>query len=58
MIEAQLRQMRAAEGSGKTTVENEQDIGSAFEIGELNSFTQKIFQDEVRSNGVYGDLWH
>ena len=50
--------MRAAEGSGKTAVENQQDIGSAFKIGELHTFTQKIIQDEIRGRGIDGDLWH
>ena len=50
--------MRTAEGSSKTAVENQQNIGSAFEIGELHTFTQEIFQDEIRSRGIDGDLWH
>lgn len=32
IIKTQLRQMRAAERSGKTAVKYQQDIGSAFEI--------------------------
>lgn len=50
--------MRTAVRSGKTTIENEQDIGSAFEIGKLNTFTQEIFQYEIGGGGINSDLCH
>jgi len=50
--------MCAAEGSGKTTVEHYKNIGSAFEIEELHTFTQEIIQDEIGGRSIDGDLWH
>jgi hypothetical protein len=52
IILAQLRHVALAEGSGKTTVENQQNIELSAKIRKTDGFTLKILQDEIGSGGV------
>ena len=52
---AQLRHVRAAERSHKTTIKDQQDILAA-EIGKSNWFASVVSKAKFRSGGVNGDM--
>jgi hypothetical protein len=47
-----------AEWSGKAAIEYEQYIRLPFEIGKAYRLSLKIFQSEIRGEGVQSDLGH
>ena len=50
--------MPLAEWSGEGAVEYEQNMGFAMKIGQANRLVPKIFQGEIRGEGIDGNFRH
>jgi hypothetical protein len=50
--------MRAAEGSGKTAIEYEQNVGFVFKTGQVYFLSLKIIQGKIGGGGINFNSWH